>query len=135
MEDRVLRTTTKYFAVGVGLSTFLLPVCAWASVQAALPLLLSAASLGADTRSAVAQADDLLREARQAIADGNYEIADSKISRAEALQPKYPLFHMGDSPQKARAYLEKVLAQKAAADRKGKTAAKGSPQDPFLAHA
>ena len=109
----MLKATTKLSIFGLALVVCWAPVCGRAEVQSALPLLLSAASVGADGRSAVAQADDLLREARQAMSEGNVEIADSKISRAEALQPKYPLLHVGDTPKKARGDLDKLLVQKA----------------------
>src|SRR5207237_8376311 len=106
--------------------------------QSILPMLLCAAALGEDGRSASAQADDLLREARQAMSEGNYDIADSKIKRAELLQTKYSLFHNGDTPKKARADLEKLTqpssgtsASSGAQGRNSRSADK-SPKDPFL---
>ncbi len=137
----MVKTTTKFFAVSVISALAWAPVCSWAGVQSALPMLLGAASLGDDGRSATAQADQLLREARQAMSEGNYTVADFKISRAEALQPKYSLFHSGDTPKKARADLEKQTQKSASPDRTSRAAsgkdsrsADKSPKDPFLAH-
>jgi type II secretory pathway component GspD/PulD (secretin) len=130
-EDRVLKTTTKLFAASVAVALCGSPLISRAGVQSALPLLLGAASLGDDGRTAAAKADDLLREARQAMADGNLTIAESKITAAEKLQPKYPMFHAGDTPKKIRADFEKLAAQKnGARPAKPSTSA---PQDPFLA--
>ena len=137
MEDRVLKTTSKIFA-GIITAIGLLPTYGWGNVQSALPMLLGAASLGDDGRSSVAQADELLREARAAMAEGNFEIADSKISRAEALQPKYPMFHVGDNPKRARGDLDKLMVSKAVGTNGKKVVGKSpSPQakDPFLADA
>ncbi|HTQ40175.1 MAG TPA: hypothetical protein VMJ32_14205 [Pirellulales bacterium] len=136
MEDRVFKTTSKLIFV-LTLAVCWSPACGWAGVQSALPLLLGAASLGDDGHSTVAQADALLREARAAMSLGKYEVADAKISSAEALQPKYPLFHIGDTPKRARADLDKLLAEKAGANRNGPTPGGKTPaasQDPFLAH-
>ncbi|HZZ30306.1 MAG TPA: hypothetical protein VFE46_20070 [Pirellulales bacterium] len=138
MEDRVYKLTSKLIAILLAIIC-LSPVCGWAGVQSALPLLLGAASLGDDGRSATAQADELLREARAAMTEGNYEIADSKISRAEALQPKYLPLHIGDTPKKARADLDRLLGEKAVGtDHSGqKPMAKSQttgPKDPFLGH-
>src|SRR4051812_10523472 len=48
------------------------------------------------------QMNDFLSRARQAMAEGNLETADSLVSRAEALNVAIGMFHMGDSPAKAR---------------------------------
>lgn len=48
------------------------------------------------------QMNDFLSRARQAMAEGNLETADSLISRAEGLNVAIGMFHMGDSPAKAR---------------------------------
>ncbi len=81
---------------------------------------------GAADDSARRQADDLLGRARQSLAEGNLETADSLISRAESLNVAYGLFHMGDSPKKARRDLEKARES-----RGGKPTA----NDPFAAQA
>jgi len=134
MEDRVLKSTTKLIAAAA-VMIGLWPVYGLAGVQTALPFLLSAASLGDDGRSVVAQSDQLLREARAAMAEGKYDIADSKIAQAETLQPKYPFLHIGDTPKKARGDLNQLLAEKAAANnhKQKSTSKNGTPADPFLA--
>jgi general secretion pathway protein D len=137
MEDRVLKTTTKFIA-GVAMVVGLSPQCGTAGVQTALPFLLSAASLGDDGRSAIAQADALLREARAAMAEGKYEIADSKIAQAESLQPKYPFLHIGDTPKKARGDFDRLLAEKSGGVNHKSQRSLGktqntAPTDPFLA--
>ena len=138
MEDRVLNSATKLLASVLGLAIIGSPLYARAGVQTALPLLLSAASLGADARNPVAEADQLLRDARQAMSEGNLEIADSKITAAEKLAPKYFPLHVGDTPKRARADLDKLLTQRAVgSDKNAKQAlaksasAAGSTADPF----
>ena len=138
MEDRVLNSATKLLASVLGLAIIGSPLYARAGVQTALPLLLSAASLGADTRNPVAEADQLLHDARQAMSEGNLEIADSKITAAEKLAPKYFPLHVGDTPKRARADLDKLLTQRAVgSDKNAKQAlaksasAAGSTADPF----
>lgn len=136
----MLSTTTKLFAGAIVLAASLVPGRLLAGVDSALPLVLSAATLGDDGRSAVVQADELLKAARKAISEGNYEVADSKIAAAEKLQPKYPPIHMGDTPKKARTDLDKLMAKRASAsDANVKTTAKPDraaaqmPVDPFQA--
>jgi general secretion pathway protein D len=133
----VLSTTTKLFAGAIVLAACFVPGRLRAGVDSALPLVLSAATLGDDGRGAVAQADDLLKAARKAMSDGNYEVADAKIAAAEKLQPKYPPIHIGDTPKKARIDLDKLMAKRGAA---GDANVKGKPDraaqlpvDPFQA--
>lgn len=52
------------------------------------------------------EVEKLLSRARQAMHDGNLETADSLISRAEAMNVDFSLFHVGDTPKKARHDLE-----------------------------
>ena len=75
------KTTTKLICGGMLLATSWSAAGASAANPAELQLLFSAASVGADGKSPVAEADELLHEAHQAMLEGNYEIADSKISR------------------------------------------------------
>ena len=132
MEDRVVKTTTKLIA-GVAVLFGVAPYWASAGIQTALPLMLSAATLGDDGHSSAAQAESLLRKARAAMAQGNYEIADSKIAQAEALQPKYPFLHIGDTPKKARADLDRAVAERSAGNHKQQKSVGKTPTDPFLA--
>ena len=53
-----------------------------------------------------AQADDLLRRARQAMAEGDLAGTEELISRAEALEVNHGLLPIGDTPQKVRRDLE-----------------------------
>ena len=53
------------------------------------------------------QTADLLRRARQAMAENDLGAADSLISQAEALGVQYNIFYMGDTPKKARRDLER----------------------------
>lgn len=53
------------------------------------------------------QAADLLRRARQAMAENDFAVADSLISQAEALGVRYGALYMGDTPKKARHDLER----------------------------
>ncbi len=125
------------------------PAVCWAMPQAdTMHVLLGAAAVGQDGSTDTQQADDLLRQARKAMAENHLQLADSCISRAETLSPKYTIFHVGDTPAKARADLNKRLgttttaADKAAAhgapllDKPfslGKPGDKKAPTDPFMA--
>ncbi len=53
------------------------------------------------------QAADLLRRARQAMAENDLTAAESLIAQAEALGVEYNSFHLGDTPKKARRDLER----------------------------
>ncbi len=52
------------------------------------------------------QADDLLRRARQAMAENDLAAADQLIGRAEGLGVNYGPMHFGDTPEKARQDLD-----------------------------
>ena len=54
------------------------------------------------------QTTDLLSRARQAMAEGNLETADSLLTRAEGMNVAYGLFHTGDTPKKARRDWERL---------------------------
>jgi general secretion pathway protein D len=56
---------------------------------------------------------DLLKRARQAMNEGNYETADSLISRAEAMKVKFPRLYIGDKPEKVRKDWERLTRTKA----------------------
>ena len=53
------------------------------------------------------QATDLLRRARQAMAENDLTAAESLIAQAEALAVEYNSFHLGDTPKKARRDFER----------------------------
>jgi general secretion pathway protein D len=58
------------------------------------------------------EVERLLISARQSMDDGHYETADSLISRAEAMKVEFSLFHVGDTPKKARHDLDAKRAGK-----------------------
>lgn len=80
--------------------------------DAALQSRLAAAALGqtaanGSAPSAEQKAADLLRRARQAMAENDLTAAEALISQAEALGVEYNAFHIGDTPKKARRDLER----------------------------
>ncbi|HEV2972113.1 MAG TPA: hypothetical protein VGY55_19225 [Pirellulales bacterium] len=128
----------------VGTLTLILglaPAIARAMPQAgSVQVWIFAAAVGDDGQSDLAQADDLLRQARKAMAEGHLQLADSCVSRAEALNPKYSIFHIGDTPTKCRQDLNKRLGIRTApGDHSPASAAaptdkssENTPKDPFL---
>ena len=50
---------------------------------------------------------DLLRRARQAMSENDLDTAGALIAQAEALGVQYGIFHLGDTPKKARRDLER----------------------------
>ncbi|HZZ74148.1 MAG TPA: hypothetical protein VFE24_17980 [Pirellulales bacterium] len=132
-------TAAFVFALGLAAS-------ALASPQATLQhLLLTTAGLG-DPGPAHTSVEDLLKQARQAMDEGNLELADSFISRAEAQHPSYGPLHFGDTPKKARADLDRKRAKSGTAQKPsslfnpgGGSKAKPSDsaangKDPFAGH-
>ncbi len=81
-----------------------------------------------------AQADDLLRRARQAMDQNDLQAAEQLIQQAEALGVNYHPLYLGDTPTKARRELERRL-KAAGAGRAGQeassAAASAAPRDPF----
>ena len=89
----------------------MLALTALTAPAAAAPLTLGAAVAaqalaenGKSTSTAAdrKEAETLLRRARDAMKSGKFETADSLISRAEAMNVEYGLFHIGDTARKAR---------------------------------
>src|SRR4051794_167804 len=74
-------------------------------LDCATPYLLSAAATAQAPGSQ--DVDDLLRRARKCMAGGDVKAADALISQAERSGPQ-GMFHVGDTPKKARADLEKL---------------------------
>ncbi|HEY4760777.1 MAG TPA: hypothetical protein VIH42_09375, partial [Thermoguttaceae bacterium] len=74
-------------------------------------LLLGSASVGQaagqSSEEKSQQAADLLRRARQAMAENDLTAAESLIAQSEVLGVEYGAFHMGDTPKKARRDLER----------------------------
>ena len=132
-----MNTTSKLF---VGTLIFLAGTSA-AIAQAVPPVgliqtCLAIAATGDDGPTDVQRADDLLRQARKAMAEHNRQLADSFIARAEEINPKYGLFHTGDTPKKCRADYNRSLGL----NPDGTSVSAISPvslgkaQDPFLGH-
>lgn len=90
---------------------------------------------GAPAGDKRAQADDLLRRARQAMEQNDLQAASQLIEQAEALGVDYHPLYLGDTPAKARRELERRLK----ANPQGGHAAQGAnargssagPVDPF----
>ncbi len=82
-----------------------------------------------------AQADDLLRRARQAMEQNDLQAASQLIDQAEALGVDYHPLYLGDTPAKARRELQRRLsANPQAASGPAGSGARGSsagPVDPF----
>ena len=57
------------------------------------------------------QVDQLLAEAKAAIAAGNLEKADKLVTQAEGANVRYPLFHFGDTPSSLRRDLMRAQSQ------------------------
>jgi general secretion pathway protein D len=55
-----------------------------------------------------ADVDQILSNARQAMAQGDLAKAESLVKRAEAANPKYPVLHFGDTPARVRRDLDKL---------------------------
>jgi len=55
---------------------------------------------------------DLLSRARKAMAEEKLQMADSLVSRAEAMNVSYGRLHLGDTPKKSRADLNRLLKSK-----------------------
>jgi general secretion pathway protein D len=126
-----LNTTAKFTIASVAL--LLSPAAAEAASQSvALQVVWSAASTGQSGANANREAEELLSKARQAMNEDNFELADSYIARAERTGPKYSVFHLGDTPKKAREDLQKKLAARKGGTQKSRFfGGKEPPQDPF----
>ena len=91
-----------------------------------------------DSQTARQQSDDLLRRARQAMAENDLQSAGKLISQAETLAVRYGPIHLGDTPQKAGRDLKRKLAERNSTPSKGGllppmfSSAKRAPaSDPF----
>lgn len=102
----------------------------WASVA----LSLAPAGIGQSPDARVpdkkAQSQDLLRRARQAMAENDLGAAEALVAQAEAMGVEYGAFHFGDTPRKARHDLGERKA--AGGQQRGIPAAQA---DPFAARA
>ncbi|MGA2035543.1 MAG: hypothetical protein ABSG68_25115, partial [Thermoguttaceae bacterium] len=86
-----------------------------------------------------AQADDLLRRARQAMAQNDAATAEQLVSQCETLGVQYSGFSMADSPAKIRRDLQRMREAGGASPARpsqlfspfGSSAKKDPPSDPF----
>ncbi len=95
-----VRILTGLAAVGLGL----LMTAPWAVGQGLTDFGTTQPAQDADALRR--QSDDLLKRAKQAIAERNYQGAELLIRQAEALGVSYPPLHLGDTPSKVRRSLE-----------------------------
>ncbi len=113
------------------------PVFHWTTVT------IGAATLAQSSGASREQAAQLLSVARRALRAGDLHKANQAITKAEKLNVGYGLFHLGDTPQKARRDLQKaqqVVDSKRSKVRLpssrfnpfSKTAEKTTTADPFL---
>ncbi len=82
-----------------------------------------------------ADIDQILSNARQAMAQGDLAKAETLVKRAEAVNPKYPVLHFGDTPARVRRDLDK-LAQSRPAGKQApaaKVAKENGVTNPFTA--
>jgi general secretion pathway protein D len=119
----------------LGETTEILVIMATAAQPAPTP-----APTPADAKDKRRQAGDLLRRARQAMAEDDLAAAESLISAAEDLGVHYGLLHVGDTPKRARRDLQRKLsAADNSPDRRSQlfssSASKNNPPrtDPFAA--
>lgn len=77
----------------------------------------------AGSTDAKSQADELLRQARAAIKEGNYQQAEKLIGQAEALKVEYTVFmaRWSDTPEKLRKLLAEEKTRKVAVPQKPST--------------
>jgi general secretion pathway protein D len=105
--------TSKLFTGGVAVAVALAAIPAAANpTSLAAPAAIAVHAVGQASKAKEyerrKEAERLLKTAREALAEGNLETAESYVSRAEALGLTYSkVFLFGDTPQKARRDLEK----------------------------
>ena len=125
-----MKTTAKMFAGWIAVATCLtagivIAGLPWATTDA----LVGAASVAQVNRSVGGpygtgpeqreqQVADLLRRARDAMAEDDLAAAESLIAQAESLNVKFNLLHLGDTPKKARRDLQRKRDAAQAAPRK-----------------
>jgi general secretion pathway protein D len=103
----------------IAFSAAALPVHAAPCVVLSLPWLCGPALLGQageTVRDPREQCEELMIRTRKAIAEENFEIADTLLKRAEQLNVRFAPWHKGDTPKRMRRELEH--ARKAAGSNK-----------------
>ena len=132
-----MNTTSKLLTACATTALGLLPAVSWAVPNHIALQFAGAAGIG--QAEPTNEVEDLLRRARQLMDEGNFETAESYISRAEKLGPNPGLFQIGDTPKKARQDLDRKRSEirgttKPAGFPLNLAQPKTSPQDPFLRH-
>ncbi|HEY5312777.1 MAG TPA: hypothetical protein VIK18_09665, partial [Pirellulales bacterium] len=130
-----MKTTSRILAAWM-FAGVCLSVCTWtwAAPPAASSLCLAVAATGeaplADDSPEVARLKvlGLCKKAREAMNEGNFETAESFLSRAEALHVNFGIIYFGDSPKKVRRDLEHVRPAKAPAADAKKPSERFTPQ-------
>jgi general secretion pathway protein D len=111
----LLKTTAKALAGWIAVAIVLWvgiaaagPICSAPLVGLAAAVVEQSATTDDNPSTDVRQKTvDLLRRARQAMAENDVAAADSLISQAESLGIQYGPFYMGDTPKKARRDLDR----------------------------
>ena len=99
--------TTKLIAICATVSVLVQAPAALAGPAVAIPVILGARVLAQDqplhaTSGDRREVESLLWRARQAMKNGDLDVAESLLSRAEAMKVEFNVFHLGDTPKKAR---------------------------------
>ncbi|MBI3837715.1 MAG: general secretion pathway protein GspD [Planctomycetia bacterium] len=122
-----MNTSKSFPVIAVLMLAPLTPSVATAAGHQSVHLWLMTGALGGAKSKKVIdreEADGLLARARQAIKEGDFDAADALITRAEKMKVEYSVFHLGDTPKKARSQLN-------AARRSGKPASVERPSKKF----
>ncbi|MDZ4781504.1 MAG: hypothetical protein SGJ19_14735 [Planctomycetia bacterium] len=115
-KENALNTTARILLVGLGMAWACLPSSAAAAPWSIPRTWLSAPMVrqadGDEERDLHAEARDLLDRARQAMKDGDLDVADKLVREAEKLDVSYNPLHLGDTPKKARRDVERLKKRK-----------------------
>jgi general secretion pathway protein D len=115
-KENALNTTARILLVGLGMAWACLPSSAaaapWSIPRAWLSAPVVRQADGDEERDLHAEARDLLDRARQAMKDGDLDIADKLVREAEELDVSYNPLHLGDTPKKARRDVERLKKRK-----------------------
>jgi general secretion pathway protein D len=101
----VLKTTPRLLIAAISVGLGLPATAAWAAPDLSGARALLAVATAGQAEGQMT-ADELLQRAQAALDSGNLESAEHFISQAEAMNPKYGLFHSGATPTKLRKQLE-----------------------------
>ena len=104
-----MKTTSRVFIGATATGLFLVAQAASAAMDTAAVFVHSSLAVGQSGSSGDPRREvlDRLSRARQAMDEGQWEIADSLVSQAEKMNVEFGRFHLGDTPKKARRDLER----------------------------